>query len=132
MRLDFLFTYWTLAWFILYVAACFPFPIPNPCLALCGEAVVMSTMLAVFVATGRTRTQTVLLFVGMNLLTKGLPIYLVWDTPWEPDDAGFPVVLFSVYCLYLWAHGTNPVRVYAAVWAAVRNNTYRPFLLRYV
>lgn len=72
------------------------------------------------------------MFVGMQLLTKGVPIYLLWDSG-SPVDVHAPAIaLVAVYCLYLYMHRTDPVKIYGAILRSVLQGTYRPLPLHFL
>ena len=139
VSLDLLFTYWVLLWTVVYMMVYeFSDPNPvsmyiityfNPLFALTVEAIIM-TAACIYLMIRGVRFSTLGMFVGMNLLTKGLPIYLLWGSPFHDLDVVFPSGLLVLYCVYLWIHGTNPWKVYSAILTSVQNDTYRPILLR--
>ena len=137
-RLDLLFTYWVLLWSIVYVIVYeFSDPNPvsmyfityfNPLFALIVETVIMTCVCLCLLLYG-VRFSILGMFVGMNLLTKGVPIYLLWGSPIHGHDVAVSAGVLALYCVYLWMQGTNPWKVYSALLTSVQNGTYRPFLL---
>jgi hypothetical protein len=139
--MDLMFTYWTLTWTFLYLAVMYSGILldpklrqylldrGNPKLTLLVEIAVMAGC-TVFLCVVGVDPRMFAIFLAMNVLTKGLPLWLLRDTTIRlPNDLYVPCGLFAVYLGYLGAQGTNVVQVYVRHVRSVLDGTYRPRLL---
>jgi hypothetical protein len=120
IRPDFIITYWTFTWFLIYYfVPLSPYfkKYANPLLVLYIELIENIGNLLYIVFYPRSLHWTVLFtYCIMMLLLKIIPIYLLSDHTilWKHDILVF-VVFFTVYNLYLFLHGTNMIQVYRQI-----------------
>lgn len=128
-RIDFLFTYWVVAWTVIYLATEIPY---NPLFALLCESVIIAGASFYLLLQTNVDMYTFLLFQIMNFFTKAVPIYILWKQfPSKIDASRDAVVLlgvFAIYNLYLYAHDTNVFEVYSSLIHTVATGQYRPYL----
>jgi len=91
-RLDFIFSYWTFAWFIAFIIGIVPY---NPKWFLVA-GVIENVLLLVF-----TNVKHPLLFLLVNFFIKVLPLIAVWNTPTYSRDITAGLVLFIMYIAWM-------------------------------
>jgi len=104
IRVDFIFSYWIFAWYILYIFKVTNF---NPKFALIGGTIENSFLLILMLY--KSLYWDALLFVFINSVLKLYPLYSVWNTSLKWRDIFFTFVLFIVYELWLRINGTNTI-----------------------
>jgi len=117
-----LFSYWILAWFLIYYnigAFVGPFTnwlkkTANPLLAL-WLAFWFNTYEIIYVSLISFDVISIAKFCMMMLLIKVLPIYLLYrkglSINWL-NDVFVLVIIFSVYNIHLYANGQDPSKIY--------------------
>lgn len=98
-RFDLVFSYWVFAWWVLYMARAVP-RWASPLLALCigaGE----NLLLLVWMLWNGYNWRVVGLFVCLNSLTKGVPIWLLLRTGGRIHLLRDLVVLAAVFAAYV-------------------------------
>lgn len=104
IRVDFIFSYWIFAWYILYILRVTKY---NPKFALIG-GIIENSMLVVLMLYKSLYWDT-LLFIFINSILKIYPLYSIWNTSLKWTDIIFTFVLFIVYELWLRINGTNTI-----------------------
>lgn len=139
IEIRYLFTYWTLAWFIIYYIAVTVFESKyikdnfNPLLITIVGAVLTAAGMVFMLATGAKLNAVTLMYVIMNLITKGIPIYLLRNTTIDyPRDSLTAAALFALYYTYLVANGKTLYSVYHPIYKSVLDGTYHPIILKMV
>jgi hypothetical protein len=134
--IRFLFTYWVVAWTVAYFIAVWGFKSQyakdnfNPLFAIICEAVATVGFAIHGLFNGVQLNSVTAMYVCMNAITKGVPIYLLWNTRINyVQDAANAATLFCAYYVFLLAHGKNLRGVYSPIYRSVLNKTYRPILL---
>lgn len=105
MRTDFIFTYWVLAWYVAYMMN---LTVYNPKWGLV-IGIILNLGLAWAVILRKGLTKTVIQFVLVNLLLKGIPIYTIYKTKTTIKDLYAIPVFFMLYALWLHVNGTSVV-----------------------
>jgi len=91
-RLDFIFSYWILAWFIAFILGVVPY---NPKWFLV-VGLIENVLLLVF-----TNIKHPLLFLLVNFFIKVLPLIAVWNMPTHSKDLTVGLVLFIMYIAWM-------------------------------
>jgi len=103
IRIDLVFSYWIFAWYIAYMVG---FTRYNPKWALILgilENLGMFIGLMVFGAS----VYSIALFLAINMVIKGLPLYTIYRTKASIKDIYAMFVLFGIYAIWVYAnHGT--------------------------
>jgi hypothetical protein len=108
LRLDFIFSYWILAWFLLYVAGLVK---ASPKLGILLGILENFAAVLIFAMNGVSWI-TIAYFIGINTLLKGIPYYIVRrDTIFLRDFVNILAVFFA-YCVWLWINKTDGVQAY--------------------
>lgn len=115
IRADHLFSYWIVAWFLVFYATYKegrPDKIPSPKLAfiiaIFENIIEIGSLFSVNQSIGQ-----ILKFCVTIFLFKILPLYLIWDIPIEvPRDIYNLIGVFFVYVAYLHVIGTSLIEVY--------------------
>lgn len=104
IRVDFIFSYWIFAWYLLYIFGVTNF---NPKFALIG-GIIENSMLAGLMLYKSLYWDT-LLFIFINSILKLYPFYTIRKTHIKLKDVLFTFGLFIVYELWLRINGTNTI-----------------------
>jgi hypothetical protein len=104
IRIDFIFSYWIFAWYLLYTFGVTNF---NPKFALIGGVIENSFLLVLMLY--KSLYWDALLFVFINTILKLYPLYSIWKTSLKIKDIMFTFGLFIVYELWLRINGTNTI-----------------------
>ena len=97
-RLDFVFSYWIFAWWLLYAAGFTSF---NPKLILI-LGIIENLIGLLFLP-----TEKILFYLVINLFIKVIPLYLVWNTQVQQRDIVFTFVLFLIYLVWVKLNGVD-------------------------
>jgi len=135
IRADHLFSYWILAWFLLFYATHSkgkPDNIYSPKLAfyiaILENVVEIWSMFRLELGIGQ------LFKFGVTIsLFKLIPLYLMWDIPIIiPRDIYVLVGVFIVYVIYLYAIGTSLWEVYSETAKSLENNRNETPFYRFI
>lgn len=109
---DFIFSYWTILWVILYSMN---WTIYSPVPSLFFEIIVNLFQLAFFIYK-RVNTETILVFIFVIFLMKGIPLYILRNRlHFGTRDILAFVIVFSVYLAWLCIRETNVYSLYQSV-----------------
>jgi hypothetical protein len=97
-RLDFVFSYWIFAWWILYTVGVTTF---NPKLVLILS--IIENSLGLFFLP----REKILFYLVINLFIKVIPLCLVWNTKVNQRDIVFTCVLFLIYLAWVKLNGVD-------------------------
>ena len=97
-RLDFVFSYWIFAWWLVYAAGFTSF---NPKLILI-LGIIENTIGLFFLP-----KEKILFYLVINLFIKVIPLYLVWNTKIQQRDVVFTFVLFLFYVAWVKLNGVD-------------------------
>jgi hypothetical protein len=128
LRPDFLFSYWCLAWFIIYYFIDHSTKSPigqfikgqmNPKLALI-IAFIENFTTFLYMIYLKSDIVNLVRYVGMMLLIKVYPIYLIWSTPirWS-HDIFILSIIFIIYTIWLHINNTNLWKVYKKTFTSI-------------
>jgi len=123
IRVDFIFSYWIVVWYILYVLSVTKY---NPKFALIIGLLDNLAMLLVlwFFST----TENMIYFVIVNFLIKFIPYYTIRNTRIYTKDIYAFFVLFGIYILWIganmWIYG-NKIQV-ASIESLLQNKNETP------
>jgi hypothetical protein len=95
-RIDLYFSYWIFLWFVLYYYHVTQY---NPKWLLLGGLIVNIIML-ILMLVYKNCLFYVTSFIIAVIVTKILPLYLVWNKETTPEDIGFGLGLSIVFVLY--------------------------------
>ena len=139
IRYDLLFSYWMMTWLVLYLLLpAHPPPTSisfflkkhfNPLLAFyLGTLENLITLILIFIYHFTWRN--VFAFIGMILVIKVLPIWILWKNrshvKWVHDTLVLACVL-GVYALYLWLNNTSVWKIYhKAIFSIVEGRNETP------
>lgn len=94
-RIDFIFSYWIFAWYVLYESGLVSYN-PKGALALAlVENLILLSLLFYYAY------PDILMFCVINFFIKVVPLWRVMRTPYYMSDVYATVVLFGVYCVWL-------------------------------
>lgn len=116
IRVDFGFSYWIFAWYILYQ---FKFTIYNPkialMLALCENVVTLFTMLYY-----KNKLLYIIVFCILNAFIKVIPIWTLWNTPYRWVDFYASIVLFIIFSIWLSIHNVNFIELESEMYSDIK------------
>lgn len=122
-RIDFIFSYWIFAWYLLYMAR---ITIYSPKLALI-IAVIEAVVSYMLLKTANTFTMVSTLIIVSCI--KIFPLITLWREPIRQRDIWVLFTLFIIYNIWLGVHGETMLGVYKKIQVILDNNTYQlPFM----
>ena len=102
-RYDFAFSYWIIAWVILYYVKIIPYsPKIWLILALIHNFLTLATMIYY-----QNSLFYVFLYILLNFIIKLVPLWLLRKTPYKEDDFWFGMGLLVIYMWWLYLNNTN-------------------------
>jgi hypothetical protein len=101
IRPDLIFTYWVFAWYLAYMANLTPY---NPKLALI-LGIAINTLIAIAVLVNGGKISSIFLFLFVNTLLKGIPLYTIYNTKITEKDVYALEGIFAIYLI--WVHINN-------------------------
>ncbi len=108
LRLDFIFSYWIFVWFFLYIGGIVK---ASPKLGIVVGILENLAAVLIFAANDISWT-TIAYFIGINVILKGIPYYIVRRDSIVPQDFINLLAVFAVYCLWLWINKTDGLQAY--------------------
>jgi hypothetical protein len=125
MRLDFIFSYWILLWYLAYAIK---FTDISPKFALVFGLAENIAMFS-YVAYLGTPIGTLMRFGLTNLLIKIIPLYLLRGEPIRRVDVIMTLLIFGLYNAWLYVNGETFSRVVAQITdSLVHNKNETPFM----
>ena len=122
-RIDFIFSYWIFAWYVLYMAR---ITIYSPKLALI-IAVIEAVVSYFLLKTANTFTMVSTLIIVSCI--KIIPLITLWREPIRQKDIWVLFTLFMIYNIWLGVHGETMLGVYKKIQVLLDNNTNElPFM----
>ena len=122
-RIDFIFSYWIFAWYLLYMAR---ITIYSPKLALI-IAVIEAVVSYFLLKTANTFTMVSTLIIVSCI--KIIPLITLWREPIRQKDIWVLFTLFMIYNIWLGVHGETMLGVYKKIQVLLDNNTNElPFM----
>ena len=108
MRLDYVFSYWILAWYLLYIAKITKY---NPKFVLI-LGIIENSFLLLFMIIYKTKISSIIIFIIINIFIKIIPYYTVRNDKIIKKDIIATIILFIIYCLWLYINTGNNVIEY--------------------
>ena len=122
-RIDFIFSYWIFAWYLLYMSR---ITIYSPKLAFIIAAV---EALFSFMLLKTANTMTMIYMIIIACCIKIFPLISLWREPIRQRDIWALISLFIIYNVWLGIHGETMLRVYKKIQVLLDNNTDQlPFM----
>jgi hypothetical protein len=106
IRVDLVFSYWILAWYIAYMAKLTPY---NPKWAFI-LGIIENIVLAIALVLYGGVISSVVLFLLVNLILKGLPLYTIYNTKSTITDIYSLIGLFVIYAIWVHLNGTTVIQ----------------------
>jgi hypothetical protein len=97
LRVDLVFSYWVYVWYILYELDVIKY---SPKFALTLGLIDNIIMLFLMMYFG-SKGKTILLFILINTLIKGIPLYYLYSERIKINDILFTCVLFLIFGIWL-------------------------------
>jgi hypothetical protein len=125
MRLDFIFSYWILIWYLAYVIK---FTNISPKFALMFGVAENIAMFS-YIAYVGTPISILMRFGFANLIIKIIPLYLLRGEPIRRVDVIMTLLIFGLYNTWLYVNGETFSRVVAQITdSLVHNKNETPFM----
>lgn len=125
MRLDFIFSYWILIWYLAYVIQ---FTNISPKFALMFGVAENIAMFS-YIAYVGTPISILMRFGFANLIIKIIPLYLLRGEPIRRVDVIMTLLIFGLYNAWLYVNGETFSRVVAQITdSLVHNKNETPFM----
>ena len=125
MRLDFIFSYWILIWYLAYVVK---FTTTSPKFALL-IGIIENFGLFLFMIYKKTDLDSLLRFGFGNLLIKVLPYYLLRDESIRHSDVVVTLFVFALYNAWLYINNETFISIVEKTTdSLVHNKNNTPFM----
>jgi len=127
-RFDLVFSYWIFFWFLLYI---FKFVTYNPKFMLI-LGLIENLILFIFMVYYGSNYKTLVYFIIINLFIKLLPYYSIRKTTIQYRDIYASLVLFLIYCVWLYINGIEVIKYENKIFQSLihnKNQTPGLFLL---
>jgi len=118
MRFDLVFSYWIFAWYLLYMAKIVNY---KPKLAILLGIIDNTIMLIGMILYG-SNFRTILSFITINVFIKLLPYYSLRHETIRISDWKPTIILFLIYCFWLYLNKENLTGNYKKVFDSLINN----------
>uniref|UniRef100_A0A6C0ATZ5 Uncharacterized protein n=1 Tax=viral metagenome TaxID=1070528 RepID=A0A6C0ATZ5_9ZZZZ len=130
IRIDFIFSYWIFAWFILYLV--FPDKITSPLLAFIIAAVINLCETFYFII-AKVPVTRIIKYIIMILIAKVVPIVVIWYNYNKKintyNDMTKILFLFVIYNIYLSINNTNVITINKKIVQSIeRGDNETPFM----
>ena len=106
IRVDLVFSYWILAWYIAYMAKLTPY---NPKWAFI-LGIIENIVLAIALVLYGGVISSIVLFLLVNVILKGVPLYTIYNTKSTITDIYVLMGLFVLYTIWVQLNGTDFIR----------------------
>lgn len=107
--LTYTFSYWTFAWFILYILQIIPY---SPKFAFIIEIIIVSLMLFL-----PMNTYKMIKFFIINIFIKGIPLWIIRKTKITQRDVIFSIFIFLCYLCWLYINHTTLIDIYTMIYS---------------
>lgn len=122
-RIDFIFSYWIFAWYLLYMAR---ITIYSPKLILM-IAVVEGLFSYMLLKAANTATRIYMIIIATCI--KIIPLISLWREPIRQRDIWVSMLLFMIYNVWLGIQGETMLSVYKKIQVLLEKNTNElPFM----
>lgn len=105
---DYLFSYWTLAWFFLFI---FGIVKTSPKLIFIIELFIVICMLLYFISSNMKR-KYIYEFIIINFFMKVIPLYVMWNNEITLNSIASSVTLFITYVFWMFINNKNIYNTY--------------------
>lgn len=123
IRIDYLFSYWILFWFIIYSISNNVPSLPriaNPKLAL-YLGLIENVISLFYIGLINAKWSIVLKYILMIILVKVIPIYLIKEPIHFRKDVFVFILVFAFYNFYLWINQETIYTVYDKIMRSITN-----------
>ena len=106
MRVDFIFSYWVVFWFVLYLCGLSY----NPKFALITVAIINMIEILIMIFYNR-QIKTILSFTLIIIVFKLFPIYMLRKTSIQTKDMYAFICLFLLYSIWIYLNHTSSIQI---------------------
>lgn len=111
-RIDFIFSYWILFWYILYISKIIHCCSPLFAILL---GLVENLFLLIYISLNGASISTILKFIVIVIVMKGIPYYTLRNEKITINDIILTMLLFLVYLFWLFINKINFIQIYQKV-----------------
>jgi len=115
IRIDLVFSYWIFAWYLAYIAKLTTF---NPKWGLI-LGIVENLVFAFALALYGCVISSIVTFLLVNMILKGLPLYTIYKTKSTAKDIYLLLGLFAIYTLWTHMNGTTVMQYNAKMFQSI-------------
>jgi hypothetical protein len=110
-RFDFILSYWIFAWYILYITK---FVSYSPKLIIIFGIIENAITLIIMLLHG-SNSKTILYFVIINIVIKGIPFYTVRNDTIRSKDIFATICVILIYLLWVKINGQSVIQYYKKI-----------------
>jgi len=110
-RFDFILSYWIFAWYILYITK---FVSYSPKLIIIFGIIENAITLIIMLLHG-SNSKTILYFVIINIVIKGIPFYTVRNDTIRSRDIFATICVILIYLLWVKINGQSVIQYYKKI-----------------
>jgi hypothetical protein len=118
-RIDFIFSYWVFAWYLLYMARITVYSPKVGLIIALIEAII--SFLLMKTADTFTRLSTIIIISCIKIL----PLITLWREPIRQIDIWVLFLLFIIYNVWLGVHGETVISIYKKIQVLLDKNTHQ-------
>jgi hypothetical protein len=118
-RIDYIFSYWILLWYILYITGLFTSYSPKFGLIL---GIIENLILLIYISLYGASLSTILKFIVIIIVMKIIPYYTIQKDKIMIKDILFTVFIFLVYMIWIYLNNVQIIQVYNKINSSLVKN----------
>ncbi len=118
IRLDFIFSYWIFAWYLLYMIDVVKYS-PKFLLIL---GIIENTIMAFYLIYNENKS--VVMFIAINTVLKLIPYYTIRNDIIKYCDIQASFALFMIYCIWLFINRKSAIKIYYQISDSIIHHKY--------
>jgi hypothetical protein len=130
-RLDLIFSYWILAWYLLYITKIITYS-PKFIIIL---GIIENTILLFFMIENGSTIETIIKFIVINTIIKIVPYYTIRNDKIREKDILASVIIFIIYIIWLYINKETLLKKYDNIYKSLiqnKNDTPGMILLNFI
>jgi len=117
-RLDLIFSYWILAWYLLYITKITTYS-PKFIIIL---GIIENTILLFFMIQNGSTIETIIKFIVLNTIIKIVPYYTIRNDKIREKDILASIIIFIIYIIWLYMNEETILKKYNNIYKSLIQN----------